>query len=171
LKSSIKSSSTTVSIGPVAVAEPPGADPLLTRMCRPPSWLCRLGDHAVHLLLAGDIGRERKDAPVRLGSNLPRRRLERLLVACHDRHIDPFARQFARDGFANAPTAAGHDRMFALQSKVHGIFSPRRYDRDFIASKLIVLAEGPWCKDSQTWGDPWNVPGCLRRICRRQRGA
>src|SRR3954469_7033821 len=37
LKSSIKSSSTTVSIGPVAVAEPPGADPLLTRMCRPPS--------------------------------------------------------------------------------------------------------------------------------------
>ncbi len=27
----------TVSIGPVAVAEPPGADPLLTRMCRPPS--------------------------------------------------------------------------------------------------------------------------------------
>src|SRR3954471_24277258 len=34
LKSSIKSSSMTVSIGPVAVAEPPGADPLLTRMCR-----------------------------------------------------------------------------------------------------------------------------------------
>src|SRR3954471_9562631 len=37
LKSSIKSSSMTVSTGPVAVAEPPGADPLLTRMCRPPS--------------------------------------------------------------------------------------------------------------------------------------
>src|SRR5882762_4341319 len=37
LKSSIKSSSTTVSIGPIAVAEPPGADPLFTRMCRPPN--------------------------------------------------------------------------------------------------------------------------------------
>src|SRR5437764_1114645 len=37
LKSSIKSSSMTVSIGPVAVAEPPGADPLFTRICRPPS--------------------------------------------------------------------------------------------------------------------------------------
>jgi len=37
LKSCSKSSSTTVSIGPVAVAEPPGEDPLLTRMCSPPS--------------------------------------------------------------------------------------------------------------------------------------
>src|SRR4029077_14518714 len=35
----IKSSPMTVSIGPVAVVEPPGADPLLTRMCRLPS--CR----------------------------------------------------------------------------------------------------------------------------------
>src|SRR5580704_12795786 len=37
LKSCSKSSSMTVSIGPVAVAEPPGADPLFTRMCRPPN--------------------------------------------------------------------------------------------------------------------------------------
>ena len=37
LKSSSRSSSTTVSIGPVAVAEPPGAEPLLTRMCTPPN--------------------------------------------------------------------------------------------------------------------------------------
>ena len=96
--------------------------------------LCRLGDHAVHLLLAGDIGREGKDAPVRFGSQLPRRRLESLLVARHDRHIDAFARQFPRDGFADAPAAAGHDRMLALQSEVHGILSPWRCDRDFIAS-------------------------------------
>src|SRR2546426_6757024 len=39
LKSSSRSSSTTLSMGPVAVAEPPGAEPLLTRMCSPPSWL------------------------------------------------------------------------------------------------------------------------------------
>src|SRR6266581_2894354 len=37
LKSCSRSSSTTVSMGPVAVAEPPGAEPLLTRMCNPPS--------------------------------------------------------------------------------------------------------------------------------------
>src|SRR6266571_58024 len=37
LKSCRRSSSTTVSMGPVAVAEPPGGEPLFTRMCRPPS--------------------------------------------------------------------------------------------------------------------------------------
>src|SRR6267142_5911136 len=37
LKSCSRSSSTTVSMGPVAVAEPPGGEPLLTRMCTPPS--------------------------------------------------------------------------------------------------------------------------------------
>src|ERR1700719_193869 len=42
LKSSSKSSSMTVSIGPVAVVEPPGAEPLLTRMCRPPSCCAAL---------------------------------------------------------------------------------------------------------------------------------
>src|SRR5690348_14012049 len=36
-KSRIRSSSTTLSMGPVAVAEPPGAEPLLIRMWRPPS--------------------------------------------------------------------------------------------------------------------------------------
>src|SRR5882724_1184864 len=36
LKSCSRSSSTIVSMGPVAVAEPPGGEPLLTRMCRPP---------------------------------------------------------------------------------------------------------------------------------------
>src|SRR5215475_10486694 len=34
---SCKRSSSTLSIGPVALAEPPGAEPLLTRICRPPS--------------------------------------------------------------------------------------------------------------------------------------
>lgn len=37
LKSCRRSSSTTFSIGPVAEAEPPGGEPLLTRMWRPPS--------------------------------------------------------------------------------------------------------------------------------------
>src|SRR5690242_11991865 len=49
LKSSIKSSSMTVSIGPVAVADPPGAEPLLTRMCRPPSC-CAAYDDVVEVL-------------------------------------------------------------------------------------------------------------------------
>src|SRR5262245_35036397 len=37
LKSCRRSSSTTVSMGPIALAEPPGADPLLTRICTAPS--------------------------------------------------------------------------------------------------------------------------------------
>jgi hypothetical protein len=41
-----------------------------------------------------------------------------------ERNASVFARQFPRDGFADAPTAAGYYRMLALQSEVHGIFSP-----------------------------------------------
>jgi hypothetical protein len=70
-----------------------------------------------------DIGCEGNDAPVRLGSQLPRRRLQIRLVPRHDRHIGPFASQFPRDGFADTPTTAGHDRMLVLQSEVHGILS------------------------------------------------
>ena len=75
------------------------------------------------LLLAGDIGCEGNDAPVRLGRQLPYRCLQIRLVAGHDRHIDPFTSQFPRNGFANAPAAAGHDRMLVVQSEVHGILS------------------------------------------------
>jgi hypothetical protein len=59
-----------------------------------------------------------------------------------EHHIDPFASQFPRNGFANAPTAASHDRMLSLQSEVHVTLSPWRRDRDLIASLLIVLSEG-----------------------------
>jgi aldose 1-epimerase len=38
-------------------------------------------------------------------------------------HIGPFASQFPRDGFADAPATASHDRMLVLQSKIHGILS------------------------------------------------
>ena len=54
----------TVSIGPVA--DPPGAEPLFNEDVQAAQLLRRLGDHAVHLLLAGDIGREGNDAPVRI---------------------------------------------------------------------------------------------------------
>ena len=107
--------------------------------------LCRLGDHAVHLLLAGDIGCEGYDAPVRLGSQLPRRRLQIRLVPRHDRHIGPFASEFPRDGFANAPTTASHYCMLVLQSEVHGILSLVGVAR-FCCSTAIVLSEGPWRK-------------------------
>src|SRR5438105_11749937 len=105
LKSSIKSSSTTVSIGPVAVADPPRRGSAVDQDVQTTQLLCRLGDHAVHLLVAGDIGCKGNDAPVRLGRQLSRRRLQIRLVAGHDRHIDSFAGQFPRDGFADAPTA------------------------------------------------------------------
>jgi hypothetical protein len=77
-------------------------------------------------------GREGNDAPVRFGSQLSRRRLESLLVPRHDRHIDPFARQLPRDGFTDAPAAAGDDRLLALQSEVHGTLSLWRRGRDLL---------------------------------------
>src|SRR5262249_29788533 len=106
----------------------------------------RLGDYALHLLLAGDIGGEGQDAPVRRGSQLARGRLQIRLGPRHDRHIDPFAGQFPRNGFADAAAAAGHDRMLALQSEVHGTLSPWRGGRGFVGSLLIVLSEGTWRK-------------------------
>ena len=123
---------------------------------------CRLGDHAVDLLLAGDIGRERNDAPVRLGSQFPRRRLQIRLVPRHDRHIGPLASQFPRDGFADTPTAAGYDRMLALQSEIHGILSLVGVPR-VGSSMLIVPFEGTWRKDCQMSGDALNGTTALRQ--------
>src|SRR5438477_12960871 len=100
LKSSIKSSSMTVSIGPVAVAEPPGADPLLTRMCRPPSCCAASATMRSTLLLAGDIGWEGNDAPVRLGGQLSRRRLQIPLVPRHP--IAAHLTDLGRSCFASA---------------------------------------------------------------------
>jgi hypothetical protein len=50
--------------------------PAVDQDVQAPQLLRRLGDHAVHLLRAGDIGGEGKDAPVRRGSQLSRRRLQ-----------------------------------------------------------------------------------------------
>jgi hypothetical protein len=52
--------------------------------------------------------------PVGRGGQLTRRRLQIRLGARHDRHIDPFASQFPRNGLADAAAAAGHNRMLAL---------------------------------------------------------
>jgi hypothetical protein len=145
----------------------PWRGPAVNQDVQATQLLCRLGDHAVHLLLAGDIGCKRNDAPVRLSSQLSRRRLQIHLVPGYDRHIGPFASQFPRDGFANAPTTASHDRMLVLQSEVHGTLSPWQRDRDSIASLLIVLPERTRRKGCQTQDDVRNVPTCLRQ-CRRR---
>src|SRR5207244_1075809 len=97
-----------------------------------------------HLLFAGDVGGEGQDAPVGRGRQLPRRCLEISLGSRDDRHIDAFARQFPRNGLANAPATARHNRMLALQSEVHG--SLPLAARKFMASRLIVLCEEAWRK-------------------------
>jgi hypothetical protein len=119
---------------------------------------CRLGDHALHLLLRCDVGCDGEDAPVRFGSQLSCRRLESLLVPRHDRDIDAFPGQFPRNGFADAPAPASHDRMLALQSQIHGISSPSRCDRNFALSLLIVFrgklrCKGPCRKGDLSWPD------------------
>ena len=110
-------------MGPVAVAEPPGGEPLLTRMCSPPELRGRLGHHRVDLRLAGDVGRQRNDAPPGLGRQLPRRRLELVLRARDDGDVHAFAGQLARDGLADAEAASGHDRVLAAKPQVHRVTS------------------------------------------------
>src|SRR5205823_277781 len=132
-------------------------------------------------LLTGDIGCEGDDAPVRLGSQLARRRLQIHLVPRHDRHIGPFAGQFPRDGLANAPTAAGHDRMLVLQSEVHGILSPWRRDQILLPHYSLFSLRKPGARMLPDAGDagtaymppaqrPPSEHGYMRRIPSQSRG-
>src|SRR6516225_9363885 len=117
----------------------------------------RLGNHALHLLLAGNVGGKRKDAPVRGTSQLPRRRLQIRLGARHDRHIDPFASQFPRNGLADAATAASHDRMLALQSEVHGSLSFKEVTAIFLLHRSLFSLRKPGARVLPDRGDVWNV--------------
>ena len=123
LKSCSRSSSTMVSMGPVAVAEPPGGEPLFTRMCSPPScaaaW-ATMASTCARLVTSAD---QRDDAAPGLGGQLPRRRLQRVLRARHDGDVRAFAGQLPRDGLADAEAAAGHDRVLAFEPQVHGLAS------------------------------------------------
>src|SRR5262245_32403371 len=83
-----------------------------------------LGDHAVNLLPAGDVGNEWEDATVGLAAQLAGSCLQISLVARNDRHLDPFPGQLSCDGLAGTATSACHDGPLALQSEVHGSFSP-----------------------------------------------
>src|SRR2546425_1032941 len=78
-----------------------------------------LGHRAIDLLLAGDVGDQRNDLAARLALQLARRGLEPIFRARDDRHIDALAGELERDRLADAETAAGHERAFAFQSKIH----------------------------------------------------
>src|SRR5881275_930574 len=97
LKSCSRSSSTTVSIGPVALAEPQAAEALRG-----------LGHRAIDLLSAGHVGDQRDDRAARLARQLARRGLEPVLRAGDDRHVDALAGELERDRLADAEAAAGH---------------------------------------------------------------
>ena len=122
LKSCRRSSSTTVSIGPVADAEPPGGEPLLTRMCSPPSRSAAWATVASTCSLLVTSAASGMIA-ARLALQLARDGLEAVLRPGDDRDVDTFARQLERDGLADAETAAGHERTLALQSKIHRVTS------------------------------------------------
>ena len=145
LKSSINPSSTTVSIGPVAVAEPPGADPLFMRTCTPPNCCAAsatIWSTSSLLVTSAARGRMRRFVSAANSRAVVSRSR---FVPGHDRHIDPFARQFPRDGLADAPAAAGHDRMLVLQSEVHGTLSLSKRPR-------YLLAPMPHCSLLREFG-------------------
>jgi hypothetical protein len=161
LKSCSKSSSTIVSIGPCG-GRAARRRPAVDQNVQPAELACRLRDRALHLLFAGDIGGKGNDAPVRLMRQLPRRRLQVGLVARHDRHIHALARQFPRNGLADAPAAAGHDRVLALQSKVHG-------NLRLLAAEVILplryVVRTPSVRKRRSW-HPTAVTRLLNRLRR-----
>jgi hypothetical protein len=73
-----------------------------------------LGDHAVDLVFAGDVGGEGEDTAVRFGGEFSGGCFEVGFVAGDDGDVDTFAGEFTGDGFADASAAAGYDGMFAL---------------------------------------------------------
>ena len=122
LKSCSRSSSTTVSMGPVADAEPPGGEPLLTRICRPPSrsaaWatarsICSL------LVTSATSGTTRRPVP----ASSSRAVLSSCSFERDDRHVHALSGQLLGDRSADPQAAPGHERPLALQSEVHSLAS------------------------------------------------
>src|SRR5262249_47988326 len=105
--------------------------------------LGRLGDHAVNLLPARDVGDQRDDPPVGLAAQLAGSCLQISLVARNDRHVVPFPGQFLCDGFANTPTSTRHDGLLALQSEVHGMSHSWPRDRVGPSGHALLSCQGP----------------------------
>src|SRR5262245_14457309 len=126
--------------------------------------LGHLGDHAVNLLPAGDVGHEREDAPVGLAAQLAGGCLQISLVSRNDRHLDPFAGQLSCDGFADTSTPARYDGPLALQSEVHGSFSPLSGATIPVQPPGIVLRSGLGRKCDASWQDHWGDVSRDRRL-------
>jgi hypothetical protein len=120
-------------MGPVAVGEPPGGEPLLTRMCSPPScaaaWATMASTCAL-LVTSAASGRMRRPVSAEssravasswsfvratMATSTPRGQLE-------------------HDGFSDAEASHRDDRVLAAQPKVH------RRDLRPAASRLRVRA-------------------------------
>ena len=121
LKSWRRSSSTRPSMGPTALGEPPGGEPLFTRMWSPPSCAAACATMpSTWARLVTSAGMAITRRPVSVGQ-LARRGLQRVLGAGHDGHVRAFARQLPRDGLADAEAAAGDDGLLALEPEIHGV--------------------------------------------------
>jgi len=163
----------TDSMGPVAVAEPPGAEPLFTRMWMPPSvWAASATMRSTWSLLVTSATRGRMRRFVSAASS----RAAASRVPCCGRRcdVDAFAGQFPGDGFADASAAAGHDRVLALQAEVHGGFS-RGGVGAVLLVRSIVLREGQrrkgWASASRTGTAATGHTRHLSRYCSAPRRA
>ena len=159
LKSCSKSSSMTVSNGPVAVAEPPGADPLLTRMCRPPSCCAASATmRSTGSLLVKSAAAERCAGSSRQPAPAPT-------------PPDPLFRAT----IATSTPSRANARQWLCQfpgcrrSRSHAAFSPRSMGLSqlggvtaisWLHCSLFSLRE-PGARGCQTQDDVWNVPTYL----------
>ena len=120
---------------------------------------CRLGDHGVDLILAGDIGGQRKDAPVRFGRQLLRRRLQ-VGAGCARRSPRRRLRAPVRGQWLCRCPGCRPSRSHACPAvRAPWRLSPRPR---FCASRRIVLAERTRRK---------SCPQCGKRSATRRRAA
>ena len=108
--------------------QPPGADPLLNWVLYGTQLLGHLGDHAVNLLPAGDVGHERKGFR-QVRSRRPSLadasfQILALFVRATIATSTPSGPTSRAMALPNTPTPARHDGPLPLQSEVHGSFSP-----------------------------------------------
>ena len=85
----------------------------------PAERLVRLRDEGFGIGILAEVGGDRHDPAIRFACDLGRRLLERLLASRADRNVDAFPCKRASNAFADADAAAGHQRRFAVELKVH----------------------------------------------------
>ena len=153
----------TVSIGPVAVAEPPGADPLLTRMCRPPSCCAASATMRSTCSL--------------LVTSAARGTMRRFVSAASSRAVASRSALFRATIATSTPSRANSRAMALPMPRLPPVTiaclpcNPRSMAFSPLVGVTAILLlhcslfslREPGARVLPDAGDAWNVPTCLRQ--------